>query len=171
MTEIKSYRSPKVKVREKSQIQGKGVFAVSAISKGEVVFIKAGHIVDESSANALEARLGEYCLQIDDHFFLCPTTPEEVLSTAIYVNHSCEPNVGPRGQVTFVALRDIQAGEELCHDYAMTTDREYYLTCQCGTPSCRGVITGKDWKRNDLQEKYGKNFAYYILRKIENGKD
>ncbi|GIT46042.1 MAG: hypothetical protein Ct9H300mP12_06270 [Acidimicrobiales bacterium] len=39
--------------------------------------------------------------------------------TSIRINHSCDANVGFRGQVLYVAMRDIAIDEELCHDYAM----------------------------------------------------
>lgn len=129
MPTIKSYRSPKTEVKKKSKIQGKGIFAKEDIKKGEIVFIKAGHIVDWEEAK----KFADYYLQIYDNFFLSPKTEEEVNNTAIFINHSCDPNVGPDGQITFVALRDIKAGEELCYDYAMTTAHDYKLKCNCGS--------------------------------------
>ena len=32
--------------------------------------------------------------------------------------------------------------------------------------SCRGLITGGDWKRPELQERYAGFFSSYITRKI-----
>ncbi|HLC76788.1 MAG TPA: SET domain-containing protein-lysine N-methyltransferase [archaeon] len=164
---LKSYRSPKAEVREKSKIQGKGLFAKVPIKKGELVFIKGGHIVDYEESKKIEAKFGEYCLQITDTFFICPKTKDEVKDTAIFINHSCNPNVGPDGQVSFVALRKIKAGEELCYDYAMTTSRKYRLVCNCGSRDCRKTITGDDWKLRSLQTKYGKHFTHLILGKIK----
>jgi len=167
MPKIKSYRSPKTEVRE-SLIRGKGLFAKKNIKKGEIVFIKSGHIVKGyKEMKRLEEKFGEYDLQITDDFYLCPKAKEEVKDIAIFINHSCEPNVGPDGQITFVALRNIKAGEELCYDYAMTTNRGYKLQCNCGSKNCRRIITGRDWKRKDLQKKYGNHFAYHILKKIK----
>ena len=40
----------------------------------------------------------------------------------MHLNHSYEPNLGVQGQITFVALCDIAADEELTFDYAMTDD-------------------------------------------------
>jgi hypothetical protein len=40
-----SYISPKAAVRE-SRIQGRGLFAVEAITRDEIVAIKGGHIFD-----------------------------------------------------------------------------------------------------------------------------
>jgi hypothetical protein len=38
--------------------------------------------------------------------------------------------------------------------------------CSCGTPSCRRLITGGDWKIPELQERYAGFFSSYITRKI-----
>jgi len=37
----------------------------------------------------------------------------------MFLNHSCEPNVGILGQIIFVAMRNIDSGEELTIDYAL----------------------------------------------------
>lgn len=163
---MKSWKSPKTEVR-KSGKHGKGLFAKEDIKKGEVVFVKSGHIMKVGEAMAIEKEIGEYSLQISEDLSLCPKTKDEVRDTAIFINHSCEPNVGADGQITFVALKDIKAGGELCYDYAMTTSRPYKLECHCGAKNCRKIITGEDWKREDLQEKYGNHFVWFILRKIK----
>ena len=87
----------------------------------------------------------------------------------IFTNHSCHPNIGVQGQIVFVALREIAAGEELTHDWATTDDDDYALECRCGAPACRGTVTGQDWKREDLQRKYRGHFSWYLQRKIEAG--
>ena len=84
----------------------------------------------------------------------------------IFSNHSCEPNVGVRGQIVFVAMREIRAGEELTHDWAMTDDDDSSTECRCGAATCRGTITGKDWQRPELQQRYGNFFSAYLLEKI-----
>jgi len=47
----------------------------------------------------------------------------------MHLNHSCGPNLGLQGQVVYVALRDIRAGEELTADYVMTDAESYEMTC------------------------------------------
>ncbi|NJO91347.1 MAG: hypothetical protein HC831_22090 [Chloroflexia bacterium] len=69
------------------------------------------------------------------------------------------------GQINYVAIRDIEPGEELCLDYAMAMTTNYELICNCGTDNCRGKITGEDWRNKKLQEKYGDYFAWFILKK------
>lgn len=105
-------------------------------------------------------------MQIDDDFYLTPGSLEEVADMSVFINHSCDPNVGFLGQVTYVAMREIKAGEELCHDYAMERSDDYLLECRCGSPLCRHQVTGDDWKSSELQSRYGQYFSIYILKKI-----
>jgi uncharacterized protein len=86
-----------------------------------------------------------------------------------FSNHSCDPTIGIQGQIVFIALRDIQPGEELTHDWATTDDGTYTMRCNCGAQNCRGMITGQDWRRQDLQEKYRGYMAWYLQRKIAQG--
>lgn len=59
----------------------------------------------------------------------------------MFINHSCAPNLGVSNERDFVALREIEAGEELTFDYAITEDeQDWSMECQCGVPSCRRRI-------------------------------
>lgn len=152
MNQLKTYCSPKTIVRESSK-GGKGLFARKDIAKNEIIAIKNGHIVDKEEAYRLDSELGDFSLQISDKFYICPKTKDEIKDIVIFINHSCDPNVGMDGQIDYVAMRDIKAGEELCMDYAMAISNEYELECKCGSEKCRGIITGEDWKDEDLQKK------------------
>lgn len=165
MPAIKCYRSPKIEVRD-ATTSGRGVVAVKPIAAGEIVAIKAGHIVNREQVLKITREIGDFSLQIHDHFYLTPTTREEIEDTTIFINHSCDANVGFEGQVVYVAIRDIDVGEELCHDYAMARTDGYTLECRCGAADCRGTVTGSDWQRPDVQAKYGDYFVDYVLRKI-----
>jgi uncharacterized protein len=162
---IRTYRSPKSEVRT-SPLGGRGLFAREDILKGDVVAVKAGHILRAEEVFGLTRSLGDYTLQIHDDFFLGPRILAEVEDMVIFINHSCDPNVGFDGQITYVAMRDIHAGEELCHDYAMARSLKYELRCRCGSRLCRGIVTGKDWKIKALQERYNGYFSSYLLKRI-----
>src|SRR5207244_3924042 len=154
-----SYRSPKTEVRE-SKIHGRGLFATADIAKDEVVAVKGGHIVDrEALRREITPRLGLVEIQIDENFFIAPVTEEEREGSMLYSNHSCDANLGMRGEITFVAMRDVRAGEELTHDWATTDDDDYSVKCNCGTANCRRTLTGKDWQRPDLQARYAGYFS------------
>ena len=161
-----SYLSPKTKVRE-SKIHGRGLFAESAIAKDEIVAVKGGHIVDgKTLREKITLRLGPVEIQIDDDLFIAPVTEEERELSMLYSNHSCDPNLGMRGEITFVAMRDVSAGEELTHDWAMTDDDDCSMECNCGAANCRRILTGKDWQRPDLQKRFAGYFSAYLARKI-----
>ena len=161
-----SYRSPKTEVRE-SKIHGRGLFAIADIAKNEIVVVKGGHIVDgKSLREKITPVLGPVEIQIDDDLFIAPVTEEERELSMLYSNHSCDANLGVRGEITFAAMRDISAGEELTHDWAMTDNDDYSIECNCGAPNCRQILTGKDWQRPDLQERYAGYFSAYLARKI-----
>ncbi len=161
-----SYRSAKTEVRE-SAIHGRGLFAIAKIDKGEVVLVKGGHIVNrETLQREVTPSLGPVEIQIGDDVFIAPVTAEERELSMLYSNHSCAANLGVRGEITFVALRDIEAGEELTHDWCTTDDDDYSVKCNCRSSNCRGTLTGKDWQRPELQKRYAGYFSAYLAEKI-----
>jgi len=165
-----SYRSPKTEVRE-SKIHGRGLFATADIAKDEVVAVKGGHIISRQQLRKkIAPRLGPVEIQIGDDLFIAPVTDQERGSSMLYSNHSCDPNLGMRGEITFVAMRDIRAGEELTHDWATTDDDNYSVKCNCGSPNCRRTLTGKDWQRPELQGRYAGYFSAYLVMKIARSK-
>jgi hypothetical protein len=163
-----SFLSAKTVVRE-SVIHGRGLFAAEDIARGEVVAVKGGHITTRARLLELQPLLGPAEIQIGDDLFIGPVTPDEREGSMIFSNHSCEPNIGVRGEITFVAMRDIAAGEELTHDWAMTDDDDSTTECHCGAATCRGTITGKDWQKPALQERYRGYFSAYLEHKIHAG--
>ena len=165
---MKTYRSPKIEVRDQT-LSGRGVVAIEDIKKDELVAIKAGNIITRDELEQATLDAGDMALQIDDEFYIAPLSPDEVEDMSVFINHSCDPNVGFRGQVVYVAIRDISAGEELCHDYAMERSDAYSLDCHCGSPLCRGKVTGQDWKLPELQQRYGDYFSIYIRNKFQRG--
>jgi SET domain-containing protein len=83
------------------------------------------------------------------------------------INHSCDPNLGFKGMIELVALRDIGSGEQVTFDYAMCMTESYGdMECWCGSERCRGRFTGNDWKLPELQQRYRGHFQPYIEEKI-----
>ena len=160
-----SWLSPKTAVRP-SPIQGRGLFAVEPIAAGEVVAVKGGHVFDRATLLRVQPLLGPAEIQIGEDLFIGPLSQEEREGSMIFSNHSCEPNLGVVGQIVFAAMRDIAAGEELTHDWAMTDDDDSEMACRCGARTCRGVVTGKDWRRPELQARYRGWFSQYLAARI-----
>ena len=161
-----SYRSPKTEVRE-SPIHGRGLFATADIAKDEIAAVKGGHIVSRDFLRReITPRLGPVEIQIGDDLFIAPVTQEEREGSMLYSNHSCDANLGMRGNIVFVAIRDIPAGDELTHDWCITDDDDYSMQCKCGSQKCRGILTGKDWQCPELQARYAGYFSAYLAEKI-----
>jgi len=149
-----------------SNIEGTGLIARQAIRAGEVAVVKGGHIFDRTRRDALAETMGPAEIQIGDDLFIGPEKLEEREAVMMYLNHSCEPNLGIQGQISFHAMRDIEAGEELTFDYATGDDDDWSMECACGAKTCRGTVTGQDWRIAELQEKYRGWFSHYLERKI-----
>ena len=164
---VSSYISGKASKGEASRIQGRGLFATAPILAGEIVAIKGGHIVDSRTLKTLPPRLQNSEIQIADGFHLVAIADAEHEPVMLFINHSCEPNVGFAGNVVLVAMRDVATGEELTTDYALFDDCDEQMPCRCGTPACRGTISGRDWQRPDLQRKYGRYFSSYLLEHMK----
>ena len=152
---------------------GIGTFAVAPIKKDEVVIVQGGDILPSSRfLQPGVEEIAEFAFQIEKDFCICPEKLDKKNRDGImFVNHSCEPNCGMRGQIVLVAMRDIPAGEQITFDYSMTdaNAQKTWVTidCLCGEPTCRKQITDQDWKRKDLQEKYHGYFSDYIQRMID----
>lgn len=161
-----SFRSPKAEIRN-SETAGRGLFAKKKFWRGEIVSVRGGHILTRQMERTLQKPDGYWGYPIADDFVLAPLNAHEVESVMMFLNHSCEPNVGILGQVVFVAMRDIAPGEELTIDYAMFGADTKRMRCNCRTAACRGWITNADWKLKTLQRKYRGYFSSYIQHKIE----
>jgi hypothetical protein len=128
--------------------QGVGVFAARDFSVGELLFRFSGPIITLSQA--MERRgAGGKVLQI------APPTFIDLEPPGAFANHSCEPNAGLRDLVSGFALRPIARGDEILFDYSTTmSEQNWTMTCHCGAPSCRGVITDFHDLPIELQRQY-----------------
>jgi uncharacterized protein len=157
-----SYLSPKLKSRKKKN--GHGVFAQQNLSEGELLVVFGGAVCDLETLMTMPKRDQSLSIQVEENLFLVPRP----LGDADYVNHCCDPNAGIVGQTVLVALREIQAGEEVCFDYAMSDTTPYdEFECDCGAPNCRGKITGNDWQLEELQQRYAGYFSSHVQRRID----
>jgi SET domain-containing protein len=166
-----SWMNPKLGIRE-SGIHDKGVFATEAIERGERLVIFGGEVMRIDEIKDLPDGLQDFPMQIEERFVLgCRRAlgPEE----PDFINHSCDPNGGFRGQVFLVAMRDIGRDEEITFDYAMVVSESqestvlFEMDCACGSPLCRGRITEDDWKLPELRKRYAGFFSQYLQERID----
>ena len=168
---VSSYITPKARKGISSAIEGRGLVAIAPIAAREVVAIKGGHIVTTAALQSLPDRLQNSEVQIADGFHLAALTEDEFEPVMLFINHSCEPNVGFAGNIVLVAMQDIAPGQELTTDYALFDDYDGDMECRCRTLSCRGTIGGRDWQRPDLQREYGTYFSSYLLFRLTDRPD
>ena len=120
-----------------SAIQGFGVFAARPFSKGAVVLvIDDSRVVDDLHplSSADDAR---HCDYLEAGKIVLMQPPER------HINHSCAPNTYVKtvdGRRLVMALRDIQAGEEITYDYCINSGGDTVWICHCGAATCRGEI-------------------------------
>ena len=160
-----SHLSPKLEAKPLPEKGGYGVFACEPVSKGDLLVLWGGRIIDESELDPTMPNFSQRVLQIEEGFFLLAPEPPEPSDR---FNHSCNPNAGFTGQIGLVAMRNIAPGEEICFDYAMCDGTPYdEFICSCGSGNCRGNITGEDWMRPDLRERYAGYYMPYLQRRID----
>jgi uncharacterized protein len=158
-----TWYDPRAEIRA-SSIHGRGMFASQPIQEGEVVVRIGGTVMTEEEFRAYIATVARYnAVQIGEATHLV-----DVPTAVGGMNHSCDANLWMRDEVTVVARRDIAAGEELTQDYALYTASPTWTLqpCRCGAPVCRQVITGKDWQRSDVQERYRDHFSPFLNERI-----
>lgn len=145
---------------------GKGLFAKKLIHKNSLIIDwepGPGVVFSTEESYAAEAAGNYFTLQIDHNKHLVSLYTVE---TCDYINHSCDPNCGVWETMKIVAMRTIRAGEEITFDYSMCeSSPQFKLQCNCQTIYCRRFITGNDWKRPDLQKRYGAFFSFYLLKR------
>lgn len=141
----------------KDQIKGEAVFALSNFKKGELV-IEGKPIEFVAEPTWLTLQVAE-----DQHLF--------VDKPFAMVNHSCSPNCGiahnELGAYNLVALADINEGEEITFDYAMSEwDCVANFHCQCGALNCRGQDVGAKYVDAESLQKYVPYLSNYILKML-----
>jgi hypothetical protein len=160
-----AYLTDKCEVRNRDVTGGKAVYARDVIEPGELIAVWSGRVVAAQTLDELPEEIRRHTVQIEEELYLASFSPDEPPD---FINHSCEPNAGLDGQLAIVALDRIQPDDEVTIDYAMCDGSPYdEFECACGTSSCRGRVTGEDWRRPDLWERYDGHFSPYLERRIK----
>jgi SET domain-containing protein len=148
--EVRERASRKLQVR-RSDVHGRGVFAMRDIPEGERLIEYKGEVIDWPEA----LRRHPHDPLQPNHTFYFHLEDGHVIDGNVngnasrWINHACEPNCEADevdGRIFIRALRDLKAGEELFFDYQLVIDerktaklkREY--ACHCGSPRCRGTM-------------------------------
>jgi SET domain-containing protein len=115
-----------------SPLHGIGVFAITAIQKGERKIFSdhesewievSKEEVDTLPQHAKDL-VENHCLFSETHYYI-PEYGFKIFDLAVYLNHSDKPNlISINDGEFFEAIRDIEAGEELLIDYGTIVDSD-----------------------------------------------
>lgn len=145
---------------------GYGLVARVRIPSGSLILVQGGHVTSINGQGKVSEEIWDFPIQITDEFQIGTKYPHEIEDTD-FINHSCDPNAGWKGQIFLVAMRDIATDEEIRFDYATAVSVPGYgFDCQCGSEVCRGSVTSSDWMIAELQSRYRGWFQYYLQEKI-----
>lgn len=159
-----SWHSPRLGPKRVSGKGGRALIVREPVKAGELVVVFGGEVLDAEQIERLSPAQRLLTLQVEECLYLVSVND----SAADWVNHSCEPTCGLRGQIALVALRDLAPGDEICFDYA-TSDGSAYdqFDCACGARRCRKRVSGEDWRRPELWERYRGHFSPYLQARID----
>jgi len=160
---IHSLLSSKCQVCPNS-ISGMGIFAGDELAPGELVAVWGGAVYTAEECSRLAATLPQFAthtIGVCEGYFLGSNHLFEYDDAELF-NHSCEPNVGVRGQILLVARRGIQRGEELTFDYETIDTNPGGFACRCGSAKCRQVIDGRAWRESWFQEAHAGYLSFFI---------
>lgn len=116
-----------------------GLFAEKSLRVGEQIFIAKGDLVTMNINNSKQSQSYANALGIKRGVWINPTNKNPLR----YLNHSCDPNAGIKGEVTIVARKPIRKDEHITIDYSITECDELWSLdkhCRCGAAKCRGKI-------------------------------
>ncbi|MFZ5952864.1 MAG: SET domain-containing protein-lysine N-methyltransferase [Candidatus Rifleibacteriota bacterium] len=163
-------KRPLPKYRVRSNRNGYfGIFAQQNISAGEIIYrneeaphilASKSHVMKNWDAEGLRD-FAQFAYPLsEDVFVLWSDDPMQWKP----INHSCDPNSWVTG-LDLTARRDIRKGEEITIDYAtFCNETMEEFNCGCGSPNCRGVISGKDHEKPFL-DLYGEHVSDFVRLK------
>src|ERR1700722_15545894 len=146
-------------VTRNSSIHGTGLFSTRKIARGELILELGGFLFSIEEVRTRLARPESLTGLSDDWYLGSPISyPSDIDE---FLNHSCDPNLWLEDQVRIAARRSIDVGEELTIDYAtFEIDDNWRMPspCNCGAVICREEVSGRDWRNETLQRRYGNHF-------------
>jgi hypothetical protein len=149
---------PNAEVREHPRF-GKGVYASAFIPANTEIASFDGEIFHGEINDDFPREVMNYVISF------APDRGRNSAGIARFLNHSCSPNTGIRGLFTLVTMRDVQEGEELCWDYDMSEDSDWWMPCECGSEICRKEIRGFRYLPEEFRQRYRGFISEWLLEK------
>jgi hypothetical protein len=158
-------------VVEESLIEGRGLFFSTDIAADTVVIELGGKLISTAELEVLIAQadadsrapfVDTITVHEDRHLVLPPNTPIH------FGNHSCDPTTWHVGPYSLATRRAVTAGEEATIDYGTQSGAPgFQMSCNCGAPTCRGVVTSDDWRNEQLQARYEGHWVPALQARID----
>ena len=143
-----------------------GMYAAVEIAAGEVieryeeqahVLVSKAHVTKYWNRGQQEL-FSRYAYPLSDELYVIWSDNPEHWKP---INHSCDPNAWLDG-LNLTARHKIAPGEQITMDYATFCNESLEeFTCSCGSPDCRGIIRGTDYRKPFL-ERYGDHVSDYV---------
>ncbi len=137
---------PDTQLKLVSEEIGHGVFATHFIPKGTIVWVRDD--LDQVFTPAEAAAMAPIYQEILEKYSFVDSRGDIILcwDHSRFFNHACNANCMSAGYDFEIAVRDIQAGEELTDDYGTLNLRENF-GCLCSHSECRKEIRPDDLER------------------------
>jgi len=123
---------------DKSNINGKGLFAARDIPKGAIV-VKTGRKEIHYTKKQYNSFHIRYQKTLDKYAYWENSMLIYQTDEVKYSNHSCNANVIGKGDED-VAVWDIKKGEELTYNYHSISSGQSFA-CNCGSYNCKGYLS------------------------------
>jgi len=143
-----------------------GMYAAVEIAAGEVieryeeqahVLVSKAHVTKYWNRGQQEL-FSRYAYPLSDELYVIWSDNPEHWKP---INHSCDPNAWLDG-LNLTARHKIAPGDQITMDYATFCNESLEeFTCSCGSPDCRGIIRGTDYRKPFL-ERYGDHVSDYV---------
>ena len=133
-----------------SKVSGKGLFTWRSLDQGTVIFKLTGTNIHHDYSPEFSAE-GPNWIGVGYQQWIMPKIDDK----ALYLNHSCEPNVIFSPGNKLISLKPIEMFEELLLDYSTTElDPYWQMECRCSAKSCRKIIRSFQFLPPLIKKKY-----------------
>jgi len=154
--------SPKV------TLDSSGIFVAEDLNEGDIVCIwnEGAALCKEEILSAPPDSSVNFFMVFEDSYI---TNVDQRTNKKAEWKHSCNPNVWfDESSNTLVARRSLSKGTQVTYDFGTSeTEMSYNLgtDCDCGTTTCRGPITGKEYRSAPFCQRYKSHLSRYVGKK------